>query len=48
MPSEDYIKTKRNKKDDKAKKTFELNGKNSSKHLRLREQLMAKATVKER
>lgn len=48
MPSDDYhtsIITKRSKKDDKAKKTFELNGKLSSKHLRLREQLLTKAAI---
>jgi len=48
MPSDDYnIKTKRTKKDDKAKKNFETNGKFSSKHLRIKEELINKAVIRQ-
>jgi hypothetical protein len=38
----DDIKVKRNKKSDKAKKKFELNGGKSQKHVRLAEQVKDK------
>jgi hypothetical protein len=38
----DDIKVKRNKKSDKAKKNFEINGGKSQKHVRLAEQVKAK------
>jgi hypothetical protein len=48
MPSDQYsIKTKRTKKDDKAKRSFELNGKFSNKHLRNKEELMQKTIIRE-
>jgi hypothetical protein len=47
MPSDDYnIKTKRTKKDDKAKKNFDRNGKFSSKYIRIKEELLAKAITR--
>ena len=39
MPDLDNIKCKRNKKSDKQKKTNELNGKFSAKHIRQKEAL---------
>ena len=48
MPSDDYnINIKRNKKDDKSKKNFEQNGKYSSKHLRIKAELISKAVTQQ-
>ena len=48
MPSDDYdIKTKRTKKGDKSKKNFETRGKFSSKHLRIKEELINKAVTQQ-
>ena len=46
MPSDEYnIKTKRSKKDDKAKRNFEINGKYTNKHLRNKEELIEKTII---
>ena len=42
----DEPKTKRNKKSDKQKKTYEKNGSFSQKHVRMAESLMAQAQPK--